>query len=120
MTSSRPHGQLVADGVPLYIDPVVPGEPSWGKFSVDLVKADSHRNVQTRIYQGDCRVRANDPSMPFCILFPLKERSLLVRNALWLFLGSVVGGISGIPKVSSSYFSPKDQLKFFMRLAHQG
>lgn len=54
----------------------------------------------------------NDPSMPFCILFPLKERSSLVRNALWLFLGCVVGGISGIPKVSSSCFSPKDQLNF--------
>ena len=57
-------------------------------------------------------VGANDLSMPFCILCPLKERSLLLRNALWLFLGSVVGGISGIPKVSSSCFSPKDQLNF--------
>lgn len=85
------------------------------------MKADSHRNVQTRIYHGDCWVRAIDPSMPFCILFPLKERSLLVRNALWLFLGSVVGGISRIPKVSSSYFSSKRPAEFFfMRLAHQG
>lgn len=84
------------------------------------MKADSHRNVQTRIYHGDCRVRANDPSVPFCILFPLKERSLLVRNVLWLFLGSVVGGISGIPKVSSSYFSPKDQLNFFYETCSSG
>lgn len=88
------------------------GEPSQRSLSVDHVKADSRRNIRTGICHGDCMVWVDGPSMPFCMLFPLKERSLLVRNALWLFLGSVVGGISGIPKVSSGCFSPKDQLNF--------
>lgn len=53
-------------------------------------------------------VWVNDFSMFFCILFFLKERLLLVRNVFWLYLGCVVGGISGIFKVSFSCFFLKD------------
>lgn len=95
---------------------IVECQAGWGRVaitmrgSIDLLKADSHRNVWPKIYHRDCNVWANDPSMPFCILLPLKERPSLCRNALWLFLNCVVGGIGGIPKVISSCFSPKDQL----------
>lgn len=50
------------------------------RFHVDLSKADSHRNVWPEIYHGDCTVCANDPSMPLCILLPLKERPSLRRT----------------------------------------
>lgn len=58
----------------------------WGrvantmKCNVDPLKADSHRNAWPEIYHGDCTVCANDPSMPLCILLPLKERPSLRRT----------------------------------------
>lgn len=111
------HGHTGPEGlmVPtcLYI---VGCQAGWGRVAITmrgstgLLKADSHRNAWPKIYHGDSTVWVNDPCMPFCILLPLKERPSLFRNALWLFLNCVVGGIGGIPKVISSCFAPKDQL----------